>query len=282
MSERAIDPALLPHARPCWCSECKSVYNRLYGRREKELGVKRRYVSQCIECGAECSRRSDRCRSCANRAMSGPRRPQARCACGAPIERRKSSGMCRDCYLSSVTKTIWHDRVCAQCARSWRSRNADSVFCSPTCERASRGLGPVKKRQPRQRGVCATCGSSCVNFVCESCQREVKRIHRRIDKNRRRGARVATKYDKRAIALRDGWLCHICGGSVPPHLWGDLGHPDAPTIDHVFPVSLGGVDTEDNVRLAHRLCNIRKSNKVGGRGGSRTKRESRPIDAQAA
>lgn len=106
-------------------------------------------------------------------------------------------------------------------------------------------------------------------------------MHRRIDKNRRRGAQGYTKYDKREIAIRDGWLCHLCGGSVTPHLWGSA-HPDAPTIDHVIPVSRGGSDTDDNVKLAHRVCNMRKSNKVGNGVGTRTKRAGGSIDAQAA
>ena len=35
-----------------------------------------------------------------------------------------------------------------------------------------------------------------------------------------------------------------------------------PSIDHVIPVSKGGRHSWDNVKLAHRLCNTVKSNKL--------------------
>jgi 5-methylcytosine-specific restriction endonuclease McrA len=34
------------------------------------------------------------------------------------------------------------------------------------------------------------------------------------------------------------------------------------TLDHVIPLSKGGTDTMDNLRPAHWLCNIKKSNKL--------------------
>jgi 5-methylcytosine-specific restriction endonuclease McrA len=34
------------------------------------------------------------------------------------------------------------------------------------------------------------------------------------------------------------------------------------TIDHVIPISKGGLDVLDNLRLAHWICNIKKGNKV--------------------
>jgi 5-methylcytosine-specific restriction endonuclease McrA len=34
------------------------------------------------------------------------------------------------------------------------------------------------------------------------------------------------------------------------------------TIDHVTPISLGGADTIDNVRSAHRVCNLRRGARV--------------------
>jgi 5-methylcytosine-specific restriction endonuclease McrA len=61
-----------------------------------------------------------------------------------------------------------------------------------------------------------------------------------------------------------------------------LSDPEAPNIDHVFPVSLGGKDSEDNVRLAHRLCNMRKSNKVIKNVSTRAQRKSFEGNAEAA
>lgn len=37
-----------------------------------------------------------------------------------------------------------------------------------------------------------------------------------------------------------------------------------PSIDHVFPLSKGGLHSWDNVKLAHHYCNTIKSDKVVG------------------
>ena len=52
---------------------------------------------------------------------------------------------------------------------------------------------------------------------------------------------------------RDAWRCQLCGKlvNVKAHYLDD----DAPTIDHVIPMSLGGGHLWDNVQCAHRRCN---------------------------
>lgn len=55
--------------------------------------------------------------------------------------------------------------------------------------------------------------------------------------------------------------CALCGQPVDKTL--PAGHPAAPEVDEIIPISLGGSPTRwDNVQLAHRLCNQRKSNKT--------------------
>jgi 5-methylcytosine-specific restriction endonuclease McrA len=75
----------------------------------------------------------------------------------------------------------------------------------------------------------------------------------------KRGAE-AEKYTLAEIAGRDGHRCGLCGGQVDM----TIKNPDpwAPTIDHIVPISLGGDDTRGNVWLAHRLCNLRKGNRI--------------------
>lgn len=59
-------------------------------------------------------------------------------------------------------------------------------------------------------------------------------------------------------AQQDG-LCWICGRAmrvdVPPAY-----HPDSATLDHVVPKSKGGGNDRNNLKLAHRTCNMRRSN----------------------
>ena len=60
---------------------------------------------------------------------------------------------------------------------------------------------------------------------------------------------------------RDGIHCAICG--LPCFYDGNYLAALYPSIDHIVPISKGGGHTWENVQLAHRICNIKKSNLVG-------------------
>lgn len=55
------------------------------------------------------------------------------------------------------------------------------------------------------------------------------------------------KIDRQAIYDRDGGLCGFCGQSVP---W------EVVQLDHIQPRGLGGPTTPENLRPAHRRCNV--------------------------
>ena len=63
------------------------------------------------------------------------------------------------------------------------------------------------------------------------------------------------------LIKRDGLTCAICG--LPCFYGGDYLADLYPTIDHIVPISKGGGHIWSNVQLAHRLCNINKSNLIG-------------------
>lgn len=66
--------------------------------------------------------------------------------------------------------------------------------------------------------------------------------------------------DYAAIAERDHNVCHICGLAVD--LNAGTYDPMARTFDHVIPLSRGGEHAVLNVKVAHRLCNTRKNNRL--------------------
>lgn len=82
---------------------------------------------------------------------------------------------------------------------------------------------------------------------------------------RERAAKTQTKGEKtgfgrklRKIIDRDGARCWLCGNPIDisfgPH------HAMAPSRDHVVPISRGGSNAPENIRLAHRRCNNARGN----------------------
>jgi len=95
-----------------------------------------------------------------------------------------------------------------------------------------------------------------VGYCSEACQVADKRDRR---KARQAGAAV-TPARRWFVFARDDWTCRICGDLVnrtPVNYW-DL---DAPTIDHIVPLSAGGPHAESNMQCAHMWCNSVKSDK---------------------
>jgi len=67
------------------------------------------------------------------------------------------------------------------------------------------------------------------------------------------GRRKLPRRIRLAVIERDGYVCGICDLEVDP---ADV------HIDHIHPVSRGGTDDLDNLRVTHSRCNIRKGAKV--------------------
>ncbi len=84
-----------------------------------------------------------------------------------------------------------------------------------------------------------------------------------------RNPRVSNGHRRRQLrkqVLAEEDLCWLCGQPVDKTL--PAGHPMAPELDEVQPVSLGGSPyLRENVRLAHRLHNQQRGN--GMRTGTR-------------
>lgn len=68
-----------------------------------------------------------------------------------------------------------------------------------------------------------------------------------------KGAATVEPVSYAAILARDGYVCHLCGTDVAP---GDV------NFDHVIPLSRGGAHSEENIKVAHSLCNRRKGAKT--------------------
>lgn len=86
---------------------------------------------------------------------------------------------------------------------------------------------------------------------------------RRDNYHRRRATKVAASTGRPVILAeireRDENRCHLCDEIVPGAAWPD---PLSASLDHVVPLSRGGVHDPDNVRLAHLRCNVEKGDQL--------------------
>jgi len=81
---------------------------------------------------------------------------------------------------------------------------------------------------------------------------------------------------KRALARRDGLLCHWCDAPLDISITGHSApSPPRATIDHVTPRSAGGANTLDNLVLACEPCNARRGG-FHGPGSFKAGTPSRP------
>lgn len=191
------------------------------------------------------------CKECANEYS----RLQFRERKGHPLVGRLAKPRpCEGCGYSFTPADSAHKkaRFCGQkCIAASQGQSAfpdSSRIYWRTCNECSVVVGPFKTRAPK--------------WLCDTCRpiaraRAAKDINRR-KSSKRRGAKLAGRYRFREIAERDGWRCHLCGKRVPdrPH----TGKPLDAEIDHLIPISAGGTDDPVNVALAHRKCNMARSN----------------------
>lgn len=62
--------------------------------------------------------------------------------------------------------------------------------------------------------------------------------------------RRSIQHIKRQLINSKGAICGICGGAIA-----DM--KDC-TIDHILPISKGGLSILENCRLAHKHCNVKR------------------------
>lgn len=118
-----------------------------------------------------------------------------------------------------------------------------------------------------------TCGNICggklsVRRALEGGYVAPKKFKTKQDRWRHYGAirrsrlEGSERFNASEIFERDGWRCGLCGRKVDRDL--KAPHPMSASLDHIQPLSLGGLHTKANVQLAHLSCNSRKQARAGG------------------
>lgn len=216
-------------------------------------------------------------------------------ACGQALPPRPpGKGGHNQRYCNQACAT-WHKRhpdtprpvhrSCLYCQADISDRAITAKFCSNRCRNILNGIVaaprptrtcalpecalPFIPKQDRQRCCCEKHGKLLSHREYRAEGREVReewgdarreRYHRR--RALKKKARTGQPVRFAEIAERDQWTCGLCHEQVDPTIaWPD---PMSPSLDHVIPLSKGGMHDPSNVQLAHLHCNITKNNRGGG------------------
>jgi 5-methylcytosine-specific restriction endonuclease McrA len=232
----------------------------------------------CIACDAPIGHRSRLVKTCSTacsqwaRKHPGSPRPTRRCgACDKSLEGRgPQTKFCdkRCQWWASKHPGIPFPtgRTCEGCGENIDHLNLQARTCSNACQRWKDSHPDGRLRNAPK--TCATCDGPIVGrrvdttFCSTICrERDPRHAERSRDKARKRRAVVrGAKADEpvRAVDVfeRDNWTCQIC--SLPIDRSAPWPYPMSPSIDHVIPLSRGGMHSMANLRAAHLRCNLQK------------------------
>lgn len=212
-------------------------------------------------------------RLCKDRAIHGTKIYKRTClGCGQLFEttNHRKTYCKKGCTGTQSVK----NRKCVICGQPFSTIHNAKTCGNAECKRSAKRIRSKSwtKQPPKliqyETRECKECGelfsvdSRMNNVYCsKDCRRKAE--NRRSNKRIPKAQRVDNISLKR-LYKRDSGICYICGGKCD---WNSQsisknGNPYPgdlyPVIEHVIPISKGGLDAWDNVRLAHWKCNLDK------------------------
>lgn len=195
------------------------------------------------------------------------------------VRSRDSNTFCsRECYFeyrraNPKVKPINPKLICVVCGKEFEGHKSTQC-CSSECnkEKARKRSNEYWKTNKAASIVneaitktCKECGnlfttnfmSNSRQYCSDTCNRKT---NRRVGKGIRRARIYRVGYEHISpieIFKRDGWECQLCGAKTPYKLRGTC-NDQAPELDHLVPLSLGGQHNKVNVQCLCRKCNINK------------------------
>lgn len=264
-----------PHPAPCWCEDCRRAYRVSYN------AINRFPCRGCDQ--ATVTKRGSKCGSCSKFFSRphwyGTERPCK--VCGAFGRRRIHVSQPTNECCSPRCRRLAYTPLAAtyhgQCSWCWKPitwiGKRQRRFCSSTC--ATREKDQLLLWHAKDRchlPICTDCGQTGgfnphKGHICKNCAvvRTSERLNQSMAVRRDRELSGDRGISWRALMLRDGRNCHLCGGVVA----NSAGKPDCRrggTVDHLIPIAEGGTHTWDNVALAHWECNVSRGARTPDNG----------------
>ena len=255
----------LPKFKSYWCSSyCKSLNKAILEGRALDHGV---LTKICPVCGEQFETQKSRQNCCS-----------AECGDYYHNHRPYDAEQYRSYYLRnhpdarSMAEIIETSQKRIAALKIEREQRAQA-------REKERAIIRAKKEEIKQANIaywqqynaeheCEDCGEKYIAHhpftkYCPTCKK--RQARERYD-SRYKGITIDKDITLKKLAKRDHNICWICGLFVDwtdkrpgnnTMIVGDM----YPSIDHVTPISKGGLHSWDNVALAHMKCNTWKSNK---------------------
>jgi hypothetical protein len=192
--------------------------------------------------------------------------------------KRNCSKKCRDTHRAETLKAKRRSvKACLVCKTEFTTGKKDQRFCSTRCRRTHQADRNKEKHKLEMRekypdGIrtepCGWCGEPRTFDIRQStptayhpdCTKEAQAARYRIKTVKRQKVKNPNRISHEQVVREYGDKCHIC--LEPINLELPRTHRLGLTVDHVIPLSKGGKDEMDNLRPAHWICNILKSDKM--------------------
>lgn len=233
-----------PGRPPTYCPEC---------RLDRATAPRPRYTKTCTECGTAFTALVDWALVCGPRCFKVRRRrinPDAVAREYREHKRREqaSEGYQRRKLLNAFKRALWRIRENRALEEAAAAQEARTLIPCATCGEPIGGDGKKSRKYCSKRCRDRSDTTLAVRRKAAAAHRVARRT------------RAIDRFDPVEVFDRDGWLCQICGVKTPKELRGKH-RPRSPELDHVVPLSLGGVHSMANTQCACRSCNRSKSNR---------------------
>ena len=215
-------------SRVC-CPFCKSILSKMYEDKKRNevclLTNDWEYV-RCINRNK--GRHIIRCKGCGKERTTGSLTKLPLCFSCVAEQKKRDKEKCKH-------------KTCLICGCDFEPQRSTALYCSVKCKNKAKG---------RTDKV-----------------RERRKINKRLrEAKAAKNGKVDYSITLSKLIKRDNHICQLCGRMVDEADYTYINDTfiagnNYPSIDHIKPLSKGGVHQWDNVQLAHRLCNSLKCDK---------------------